>query len=181
MLDKFYQSWKLKINPQKTGAIFFTRRRVSRAFPRTNLILDNQQITWLNEVKYLGVTLDSKLTFKQHIDKTITKSGKIISFLNRQSRLNQANKIFLYKSIFQPILLYGSAIWGNCASCHLHRLQRTQNRILKICLNKNWRYSTMRLHNEAFVQTISNKIATIQLRFSDRCNQSNNPLITELI
>lgn len=183
-LDNYYTSWKLKLQPQKTKAVFFTRRYAPRAFPRRNLNLNNQEIMWQENVKYLGVILDRKLTFKEHIDNTIIKSGKIVrmlySILNRNSRLNINNKLLIYKTVLQPILLYGAAAWGDCARTHIRLLQRTQNRILKMCMNKHWRYSTIDLHNEAKTKMIDDKILTTILRFNEQCQYSENPLIANL-
>ena len=183
-LDRYYKKWKLKINPQKTELAFFTRRRLERAFPRTNLVLDNQTIMWQDNAKYLGVILDQKLTFKKHVDSIVTKCGKIIrmlySLLSRNSKLNYTNKLLIYKMIIQPIILYGCPVWGSCALSHLRLLQRTQNRILKMCLNKPWRYPTLDLHNDAKIDNIMDKIMRSRQKFENRCQFASNPLIVGL-
>ena len=63
---KYVKLWKLKLNPQKSEAIFFTRRRTRKAFPNRKLQVENQDIEWKSSAKYLGFTLDQKLTFKEH-------------------------------------------------------------------------------------------------------------------
>ena len=70
--------WKLKLNPQKSEAIFFTRRRTRKAFPNRKLQVENQDIEWQSSAKYLGFTFDQTLTFKEHIRNTIGKSGKCV-------------------------------------------------------------------------------------------------------
>jgi hypothetical protein len=63
----------LNVNADKTSMVLFTKRRNLEGFfaPKlfdTELILNNQ-------VKYLGVILDSKLNWKFHIDNRIRKAS----------------------------------------------------------------------------------------------------------
>ncbi|GFW60001.1 RNA-directed DNA polymerase from mobile element jockey [Trichonephila clavipes] len=63
VVEDWFSKWKIALNVAKTEAVFFTRK--------TRLIhpdiLHNEKIPWSQNTKYLGVTLDNKLTFKQHI------------------------------------------------------------------------------------------------------------------
>ena len=62
----------LNISPQKTAIVPFTnRRKIEGLGP---LILQGKELQMLGEVKYLGVTLDSKLNWNQHLQKTIRKA-----------------------------------------------------------------------------------------------------------
>lgn len=73
---KYCRTWKLKINEAKTDAIFFTRNTCRRRLPKQGLLLNDVEVPWRNNVKYLGVCLDKRLTFKQHISNAILKSEK---------------------------------------------------------------------------------------------------------
>jgi hypothetical protein len=132
-LQNFFTKWKIKVNTEKTKAIFFTRKRRACFKPQSYLKLDNNDIEWVEILKYLGITLDSKLTFRQHISRTIDKINKAIvtlyPFVNRNSHLSTENKLLLHKTIFQPILLYGAPIWHDIAKTHISKLQVAQNKI----------------------------------------------------
>jgi hypothetical protein len=64
---------------------------------------------WSREVKYLGVTLNNRLTFASHTAKCIQKSEKafhiLYSFL-RKLRLNSHNKLLFYKRRHAFVLSY---------------------------------------------------------------------------
>lgn len=66
-LKKYFKQWRLLINPTKCDAIFFTKRRAARAFPKRPIEFESHALPWKNCVKYLGFLLDQKLTFKHHI------------------------------------------------------------------------------------------------------------------
>ena len=55
----------LKFSPQKTVAIIFTRAN-KLILPR-KLRMNNEEIEYTTEVKYLGVHLDSKLSWSTHL------------------------------------------------------------------------------------------------------------------
>ena len=62
----------LNISPQKTAIVPFTnRRRIEGLGP---LILHSKELKMLDEVKYLGVILDSILNWNQHLQKIIRKA-----------------------------------------------------------------------------------------------------------
>jgi Reverse transcriptase (RNA-dependent DNA polymerase) len=107
-ISEYFSKWKIKINASKTQSVFFTRRR-TRDLPTTGLVLEGVSVEWRDETKYLGVVLDKRLTFKTHIERTTNKVQKLIRILypliNRRSRLDEKNKILLYKMVFSPIIL----------------------------------------------------------------------------
>ena len=55
---------------QKTEAIVFTKNPRTLEAP---IKIRNRTLPYNSTVKYLGLTLDSKLTFKSHITKTVNK------------------------------------------------------------------------------------------------------------
>ena len=94
--------WKIKINAEKSQAIFFTRKIIPSNLPNSNLFINGTDIPWSNNVRYLGVFLDRTLTFNVHIVHIITKFNlKAIKMLypliNRKSQLNTCNKITIVK------------------------------------------------------------------------------------
>ena len=124
-LTKWGRRCGLKFNPEKSVAVVFTR---SNKLPQTPLKIDGKDIAYKKEVKYLGVTLDSKLHWKPHIDEKIKKAKRFISQVASITRNNWGPKPTLmrwsYLSIVRPMLCYGSMIWGHRAPFHITRLRR---------------------------------------------------------
>lgn len=82
-MKKYFETWKIKINGLKTQAAFFTRRIAHQYLPITDLMFDNNSISWENSLKYLGVCLDKKLTFKEHTDCALQRSQKYFIFTHQ--------------------------------------------------------------------------------------------------
>ena len=119
MLDELTawgKSCGLKFNPEKSVAIIFTRRR---KIPPKRLTIDGKEIEYKTEVKYLGVTLDSKLHWTKHIDDKIAKAKRYLANVANITRKNWGPKPKLmrwaYLGIVRPMLCYASMIWGHRA------------------------------------------------------------------
>ena len=181
-ISEYCNKWKIKINASKTQAIYFSR--ATKNIPQNDIVLDGNSIPWSEEVKYLGVTLDKRLTFQSHTSKSIEKANLafriLYPFLNRKSKLCIPNKLLLYKLCIRPILCYGIEPWFDCAAGHRKKVQIFQNKQLKIILNRHWRHSTVALHEEAGIPLIENFSKKITERFFHKSRFSENPLILGL-
>jgi len=71
----------LNISPHKTAIVPFTNKRKAEGLGP--LILHGKELTMLDEVKYLGVTLDSKLNWNQHLQKIIRKAQTTVAVVRR--------------------------------------------------------------------------------------------------
>lgn len=183
-LNQFFNKWKIKVNADKSQAIFFTRKISTRHLPNTNLVMNGIDIPWNQHVKYLGVLLDRRLTFREHINSIKVKFNLAIKMMyplvNRKSTLSTYNKITLVKSIFQPIILYACPVWGTCAKSHILKIQICQNKLLRMVMNLPWDYSTRRLHMICDIDFILNRIQIITSKFQNTCNLSDNVYIQNL-
>jgi hypothetical protein len=64
-METWCESWNIKINEDKTQRIYFSR---SRQPPETHLTLNEQNIPFVNNIKYLGVIFDKKVTWRLQIE-----------------------------------------------------------------------------------------------------------------
>jgi hypothetical protein len=72
-MAEWSKRWNIKINEEKTQAIYFSHRiRPSESL----LTINGQNIPFVNNVKYLGVIFDRKITWRLHIKTTETHSLK---------------------------------------------------------------------------------------------------------
>jgi hypothetical protein len=106
----------LRFSTSKTEAVIFTKRKLSNLIIRP-LLLYNEPIPYVNSIKYLGVTLDSKLTFKPHIDSKFKAAKKPLQFMTRIAGKfwGPSPKLthWVYTGIVRPAFTYGSFVWAN--------------------------------------------------------------------
>lgn len=180
----YFNKWKILVNPTKTQAIYFTRKRKHCFLPSSNITINGIIVPWETKVKYLGVMLDKKMLFNEHVGYTLNKlnitTKMLYPFINRKSLLSIENKLIIFKVIFQSIILYGAPLWHDVSNCHLKRLQISQNKILKMMGNLSYRFSTSRLHSQYKLSLVKDKIDTINEKFIDKCSYSSYDHIRSL-
>jgi hypothetical protein len=64
-LQTWFEKWRIRINKNKSCYIIFTLRKSSKP----DVTINDIQVPRKTEIKYLGMTVDSKLTWKQQIVK----------------------------------------------------------------------------------------------------------------
>jgi hypothetical protein len=106
-LQNWMEQWEIKVNPAKSTQITFTTRRA--VCPQVSI--NNVPIPIKREVKYLGLHLDAKLTWRTHIKTKRRQLELKIRNMNwlmgKKSQLSLENKIIIYKTILKPIWTYG--------------------------------------------------------------------------
>lgn len=176
-IKKYCCKWKISLNDSKTQCIFFTRRR-TKQIPTQPLQLGGVQIDWQNVVKYLGVQLDKRLTFRQHIQYAPIKTQKAIrilySMLCRNSKMNTRNKRLVYKTCIRPVLLYAAPILNGIAATHIKHMQIVQNKCLRMITNSPPRTRTQQLHEDIEIEFVTDFIHRLTEGFEARHGTSRN-------
>lgn len=128
---------KLSLNTQKTKYIVFTRPRTQITIA-SQLRLNNDMISQLKEVKFLGVFIDNKLRWNIHISHICKKISKSIGIICKAKNvLDRATLRTLYFSFIHPHLTYAIEIWGKSANVHVNSILRLQKKALRIITSVN--------------------------------------------
>ncbi|GFX35229.1 putative 115 kDa protein in type-1 retrotransposable element R1DM [Trichonephila clavipes] len=128
------KSFKLDFNPDKTRFMAIEKRNV--CYDAFQLYLDGTPLTMVKQMKYLGVLLDTKFSWKQHLSYISEKCDKLQRGLNRIARntfgINFNVHSLIYKQGIEPFILYGSRVWGEALKKKMNSkyLRRIQRRIL---------------------------------------------------
>ncbi|KFM65430.1 Hypothetical protein in type-1 retrotransposable element R1DM, partial [Stegodyphus mimosarum] len=134
IISNWSREQKLEFNPNKSKIMIIKRKHVS--YSNQQLYLDNALLETVNEIKYLGVILDHKFCWKNHIMYLSNKCENILRGLNRVScntfglKSNVINMI--YKQGIVPFICYASRVWGTALEKKINSriLRRIQRRIL---------------------------------------------------
>jgi hypothetical protein len=91
------RKWRIKLNESKSVHIDFTNKKIKEQ----PIFIDGTKVPYANTAKYLGMTLDAKLRWKEHIkknrDELNIKFRKMCWLLGRNFELSVHNKLTLYK------------------------------------------------------------------------------------
>lgn len=140
------QSNHLDFNPSKTTAVLFTRsRKVCES--NFSLEMNDLSIGFSSCLKYLGVFLDSKLTYYYHISKTLEKAKKALYVLDRYCSNtwgpNAQVTRLLISTVIQPIVTYAAPVWfSSLTRSDSLKVIRSFDRICNLRANKSYRTSS---------------------------------------
>jgi hypothetical protein len=113
----------MKANGSKSIHFTFTARRETSLPVHINSVQLPQE-----DVKYLGLHLDRKITWHKNIFAKRKQLGitltKMYWLLGRRSKLSTRNKFPIYKTIFKPIWTYGLQLWGTASTSSRKIIER---------------------------------------------------------
>lgn len=129
----------LEFNTAKCKTITFTRSRAPRTY---NYKISGVPLERVTQIRDLGVTLDSCLTFNTHIANICKQSYMSLGFVMRQSSLFQSKStiIALYFSFVRSILEYNSIIWDPHEVKYSVMIERVQRKFYRFLYKKLYGY-----------------------------------------
>lgn len=146
MITEYFRINKLTINLNKTKLLVFNSPDPTTIIPLT---IHQTTIERLNTVKYLGLQLDHKLTFDEHINELARYVSSVIGIMYKvRSFLPRHIMHSIYNSLIHSKLMYMISIYGNGKKTAIDRLFVLQKRALKIIYNLPQEFSTKRLFTE---------------------------------
>ena len=172
-MEKWFHKWGFKINEKKSTHVTFTLRK--RTYPQ--ITINNITIPNKNTVRYLGMTLDRRLTCKQDItDRSKQLKDKFKKFYwltSRRSNLSTHNKITLYKTVIKPVWTYGIQLWGTASNSNIEILQRFQSKTLRSLIDAPWYVINETIHRDLKIRTVKEEIYKFRSRYNTTTNTTH--------
>ena len=82
--------------------------------------------------KYLGVYIDNKLTFREHIEYITKKLNKFCGLVYKVRHLYPMKCLLLsHKAYARSLISYGLLVYGSAAKTYLEMLENAQRRIIR--------------------------------------------------
>ncbi|KAF0749652.1 Uncharacterized protein FWK35_00024378 [Aphis craccivora] len=132
-LGDYFYKWRLKPNPTKTEVCAFHLNN-KQAYEELEVVFNGVQVQHSFKPKYLGITLDRSLTFKEHIEKTTKKLHSHINIIQKLAgtgwgadgrTLRTATLVLVYSTAE-----YGAQVW--CNSTHTKKIDTQLNSAMRI-------------------------------------------------
>ena len=113
--------------------MLFSKQQKKKAKKKTFKInINNYCIKQVTEMKYLGVILDNKVNWHNHIQYICTKLAKAAGIIFKiRNKAPQNVLMLLYHSLVGTYLRYGIASWGSAKTTALSKLQALQNKVVR--------------------------------------------------
>ena len=145
----------------------------------------NNHLPQTDAVKYLGVHLDRKLIWRNHISakrkELDLKFRNMCWIIGRKSQLSLANKLLVYKAILKPIWTYGIQLWGTASNSNIEILERFQSKVLRIITDTPWYVPNAVIKHDLQVPSVRQEVRTYSVTYNARLEGHPNDLATSLL
>lgn len=128
----WFNTNKLSLNITKTYFIIFSKSNKLRTSD-WKITIGNTEIEQKLTTLFLGMHIDSKLNWHNHILNLHTKISKSIYAINRTKHFLPRKQLkILYHSLIQPHIEYGLILWGTTHSTYINRIAVLQKKVIRI-------------------------------------------------
>ena len=124
----------LVFNPTKTQAIIFDRAKKYKV-SHPSIMMEGQELKFVDQIKYLGMTIQSRLSWTAHVVGQIKKANMLLNrartVIGREWGLDPERALWVYTAIARPKVTYGSLVWAHSLNKTLvNKLKQMQRKIL---------------------------------------------------
>ena len=128
----------MHLHPNKTKVMIFCPKRKMHN-KHITIKYNNVELENTDNIKYLGIVLDSQLPWNEHIRHVRNKLCRSIGCIRIIKHLLPCKILVnLYYSLILPHIDYCCTAWGSCSKTNLNIIQRLQNKYARLVLNADW-------------------------------------------
>ena len=125
-LQLWETSNKMEFHPGKCLTLRITNKQKPIL---SDYFIHSTKLSLTDSAKYLGVTIDSKLSWSAHINNIQSKANSTLAFLRRNLHsCPRPVKETCYKTFVRPILEYGGCVWDPHQQNQIDQIERVQKR-----------------------------------------------------
>jgi hypothetical protein len=119
-------------------------RRKRKETKAVAVYLNNKGLEQVQKIRYLGITIDSKINFREHVLYTSQKCTQLIHALSSSAKLKwglSSKALYtIYKGAILPLMMYGSPVWIKALEKDYNRkIHNRLQRIINIKIAKAYR------------------------------------------
>ena len=133
-LNTWCNANRLFLNCSKCKVMSFTRRNLAP----TSYFIGTSLLERVHLFKDLGILLDSKLRYAEHINLTVNKAYGVLALIKRWAKEfnDPYTTKLLFTSLVRPILEYGSLLWNPSYNIYANKLESVQKQFLLFALRR---------------------------------------------
>ncbi|XP_072181422.1 uncharacterized protein [Diadema setosum] len=123
-VQEWEAKWLMRFNATKSQVLQVTNKR--NPVPASYTIQDHV-LQVVRSTKYLGVHIDSRLNFNNHVDTVTKKANGTRAFFSRNLRhSSQKVKETVYTTLIRPTVEYAATSWDPHTQRNIHKLEQVQ-------------------------------------------------------
>ena len=171
--------WETKFNPdphKQAQEVHFSNR--TNKDSSLSITFNNSKVETISSQKHLGLILNERLNFNEHLESKINKCYKIVGFLKRLSnrRLSRDPFLRIYKSFVRSHLDYGDIVYDKPNNdSFTSKLERVQYKTCLAITGAIQGTSRERLYKEPGLKPLRGRRWVRKLTFFYKIVKGNSP------
>ena len=166
---------KNQTKSRKTKVIIFSRSILDRK-TEPNLKLYGETLKVYPQVKFLGISFDSQLTFRKHfkniLDRCNTRYHRLRLLANNKWGPRPSTLIQIYKQCIRPIFEYCSYSTITISDHIISKIQRLQNKFIRLALRLPKHICSKLLHDSSCLPYVKDRLLSYASMSLDTIVQS---------
>ena len=134
----YYTLNKLTLNSDKTKYMVYANKKKRFCDSVDNIYINDRKIDRVRSIKFLGVTINDKLTWEDHKIYIKKKIARNLGIMYKCRRImDNKELVSMYNCFVLPYLLYCLPLWGGSVVSKNDLIVKIQNKVMRvICRTK---------------------------------------------
>ena len=126
-LTEWANTWQIKFNSGKCKVMHLGHQNNQYEY-----FMEENKLETTSAEKDLGVIVDPKLLFDDHVSQTVKKASRLCGMLVSNIQCKEKDiMVPLFKALVRPVLEYGNSVWTTCLKKHNTTIENVQRRFTK--------------------------------------------------
>ena len=173
-LEGWCRRWRVRLNGEKSSLLFISRTR-DKDEENHSLHLFDDIVRPVESAQFLGVEIDSKLSFKKHFVSVCNRATKRLNVLKvlAQAGVEASILMKLYQCYISSLFEYGCPSFLAAPKEQLNRFQKIQNDSIRACLRLPSYIRTSLLHEYASIAPVKERLCVTATKLLGKMRKHN--------
>jgi hypothetical protein len=184
IINAWFLANRIKLNTKKTLCICFGSPS-DRAYLASNVRLESQLLNFTDTIKILGVHIDSRLTWSDHLSNEVNKlsAANAMLFRLRIEGYPQHVLLAVYSALFLPYVHCCASLWGFTVKRAMKQLQIQMNKGLRTIHGLGYRESVRDLMQSKRLLNVRQicDIGSLKFIYANTISRFPIPCLSEIL
>ena len=157
-LNLWLKANKISLNASKTEILIFKHRNKPLNYD-LKIKLDGKRLYPSKYVKYLGILIDSQLSWSYHVKSLVPKLSRANGMLAKiRHYVTPESLRSIYFAIFSSLMTYGAHVWAQKCTQNIKRVMKLQDKSLRIINFASYHEPTSQLYAKSKILKFGDQI-----------------------
>lgn len=131
-ITQWAENWQMRLALNKCNVLRITNKTRHETTTAERYMLGGEYLSWCTEARDLGILVDNKLLFNQHISSMVHKAHVRARLILRCFSSRDCSVLLkAFNAYVRPLLEYCSSVWSPCTVTNINKIEAVQRSFTK--------------------------------------------------